>query len=84
MYFAGWPNEFPKREEYRSGSLLGECIMPPKKKKTPFKAGKEARRRARLGVGMPPPERLIPDKRTKPAKHKKSAAELLDEALANE
>jgi hypothetical protein len=44
--------------------------MPPKKK-TPFKVPKEARRRARVGIGLPPPERTIPNKRDKSSKHKK-------------
>jgi hypothetical protein len=43
-----------------------------RKKKTGIKIEKEARRRARAGIGMPPPERLIPDKRRKNPKHKKS------------
>jgi hypothetical protein len=51
----------------------------PRKKKTVFLASKEARRRARLGIGMPPPERTIPDKRLKPPKHKKKPLELLEE-----
>ncbi len=34
-------------------------------------AGKEARRRARERAGLPPAERIIPDKRRKPPKHKK-------------
>jgi hypothetical protein len=51
----------------------------PRKKKTVFRASKEARRRARLGIGMPPPERTIPDKRLKPPKHKKKPLELLEE-----
>ena len=42
------------------------------KKKTRFRAATEARRRARLGIGMPPPERTIVDKRLKPPKHKKA------------
>jgi len=42
-----------------------------KKKKDRLRVHKEARRLARLGVGMPPTERTIPDKRQKPAKHKK-------------
>ena len=32
---------------------------------------KEARRRARGTVGSPPPQRVIPDKRRKPPRHKK-------------
>jgi hypothetical protein len=39
--------------------------------KSRFKAATEARRRARLGVGLPPPERAIPNKRDKPPKYKK-------------
>jgi hypothetical protein len=46
--------------------------MPSKKRKTKFTAAKEARRRARLAAGTPPTERVIPDKRRKPPRHKKS------------
>jgi hypothetical protein len=42
-----------------------------RKKKDKLRAHKEAKRRARMGVGMPPPERVIIDKRLKPEKHKK-------------
>ncbi len=42
-----------------------------RKKKDKLRPHKEAKRRARLGVGMPPPERVIVDKRLKPQKHKK-------------
>jgi hypothetical protein len=45
--------------------------MPRKKGKRKFTAATEARRRARLAAGSPPAERVIPDKRRKPAKHKK-------------
>ncbi|MGH9757161.1 MAG: hypothetical protein ACRD4M_05440 [Candidatus Acidiferrales bacterium] len=41
-----------------------------KRKKSKFKAATEARRRARLGIGLPPAARIIPDKRKKPPKHK--------------
>jgi hypothetical protein len=41
------------------------------KKKDRLRVHKEARRLARLGVGMPPTERTIPDKRQKAPKHKK-------------
>jgi hypothetical protein len=50
-----------------------------RKKKSVFKAGKEARRRARLGIGMPPPERTIPDKRLKPPKHKRGPLDLIED-----
>jgi hypothetical protein len=53
--------------------------MPSKKKKSKFRVEKEARRRARLGVGMPPTERTIPDRRLKAAKHKKTLSELAAE-----
>jgi len=36
-----------------------------------YRVGKEARRRARERVGLPPAERVIPDKRRKAPKHKK-------------
>lgn len=52
-----------------------EAAMPPKKRKTKFTAANEARRRARLAAGTPPTERVIPDKRRKPPKHKKALEE---------
>jgi hypothetical protein len=42
-----------------------------RKKETGIRIEKEARRRARAGIGMPPVGRLIPDKRRKAPKHKK-------------
>ncbi len=36
-----------------------------------YRVGKEARRRARERLGLPPAERIIPDKRRKAPKHKK-------------
>jgi hypothetical protein len=53
--------------------------MPSKRKKPQLRAGKEARRRARLGIGMPPPERVITDKRHNPPKHKKHPMDLVEE-----
>jgi hypothetical protein len=50
-----------------------------RKKKSPWKVATEARRRARLGAGTPPPERTIPNKRDKAVKHKKPLKELLVE-----
>ena len=47
-----------------------EQAMAPTKRKPKFTAAKEARRRARLAAGTPPAERVIPDKRRKPPKHK--------------
>jgi hypothetical protein len=46
-----------------------------KKRKKTFKAAREARRRAREIAGLPPPARVIPDKRRKSPKHKKSPRE---------
>ena len=51
--------------------------MPKKKKLKKLKVPKEAKRRARLGIGLPPPERTIPDKREKPVKHKETIRDLL-------
>jgi len=42
-----------------------------RRKRSKWKVATEARRRARLGAGMPPPERTIPNKRDKPPKYKK-------------
>ncbi|HTS13398.1 MAG TPA: hypothetical protein VMH00_14875 [Candidatus Limnocylindrales bacterium] len=49
-----------------------------KKKKPRLRVAKEARRRARLGIGLPPAERVIIERRFKPPKHKKS---IVDEQL---
>jgi hypothetical protein len=51
-------------------------IMAKRKRKpSKFTAGREARRRAREVAGPPPAERVIPDKRLKPPKHKKNLLE---------
>jgi hypothetical protein len=50
-----------------------------RRKKLRLKIPKEARRRARLGIGLPPPERIIVEKRRKPPKHKKSLEQLIEE-----
>jgi len=50
-----------------------------RKKKSHVRIHKEARRRARLGVGMAPPEKILPNKREKPPKHKKTFSQLLEE-----
>ena len=55
-----------------------EAAMPRKKRKPKFTAAKEARRRARLAAGTPPTERVIPDRRRKPPKHKKSLQDLAE------
>jgi hypothetical protein len=51
--------------------IASEEVIMAKKKKDRLRVHKEARRLARLGVGMPPSERTIPDKRQKAPKHKK-------------
>jgi hypothetical protein len=51
--------------------------MARRRKKPKFKVAKEAKRRARLGIGLPPPERVIVEKRHKPAKHKETFSDLL-------
>lgn len=43
-----------------------------------FTKTKEAKRRARLYIGLPPKERVIPDKRKKPEKHKKNLLDNLE------
>ncbi len=42
-----------------------------RRKKRKFSASKEAKRQARSRIGTPPAERILPDKRKKPPKHKK-------------
>jgi hypothetical protein len=50
-----------------------------RKKKPRLKKDTEARHRARLGIGMPPPARVIVEKKNKPPKHKKTLADLIEE-----
>lgn len=54
-----------------AASLDSRGITVMRKKKPGIRMEKEARRRARAGIGMPPAQRLIPDKRRKSPKHKK-------------
>lgn len=49
-----------------------------KKIRKKLDVGKEARRRARQSAGLPPAERVIPDKRLRSPKHKKK---ILDDEL---
>jgi len=51
----------------------------PRRKKPRLNVAREARRRARRGVGLPPPERIIANKESEPAKHKKTLVDLLNE-----
>jgi len=58
------------------------CYAVPamaRRKKPRLKIPKEARRRARTIIGLPPPERIIVEKRDKPPKHKKTLPELIEE-----
>jgi hypothetical protein len=73
----GTPGE-PPEDSILDGEVRSQHV-PSKKKKSKFKVGTEARRRARLGIGLPPPERTITEKRSKKPKHKKSLKELLAE-----
>ncbi|MHB8557526.1 MAG: hypothetical protein ACYDCU_05315 [Candidatus Acidiferrales bacterium] len=62
------------------GSLwLNTLAVARRKKKRKFEKGTEARRMARENAGTPPPARVIPDRRTKPPKHKKRLSD--DETL---
>jgi hypothetical protein len=49
--------------------------MARKRKKPKFEKGTEARRIARENAGTPPAARVIPDRRRKPPKHKKTLVE---------
>lgn len=51
--------------------VVSVATIMAKKKKDRLRVHKEARRLARMGLGMPPTERTIPDKRQKAPKHKK-------------
>jgi hypothetical protein len=62
-------------QKYR---LLG-IMSKSKRKLSKFSAGREARRRAREAAGPPPAERVIPDKRRKPPKHKNNPLESNDQ-----
>src|SRR6202521_3952514 len=58
---------------------LVTIMAKSKRKPSKFTAGREARRRAREAAGPPPAERVIPDKRLKPPKHKKDPRESSDQ-----
>jgi hypothetical protein len=58
---------------------LVRIMAKNKRKPSKFTAGREARRRAREMAGPPPAERVIPDKRRKPPKHKKDPLESSDQ-----
>ncbi len=74
-----FPDGFPATRIVSDSEIQKrDSFVPPimaRKKKDRLRVHKEARRLARLGIGMPPGERVIPDKRKKPAKHKKKLAD---------
>ena len=78
---AGTPALLTARRVYNSLEIdfatETESVSPLRKPKK-FRAAKEARRRARIAIGTPQTERVIPDKRKKPPKHRKK---LIEEAL---
>ena len=55
--------------------LIWRAVVVKKTKKKRFSAAKEARRRARASGLVPASTRIIPDKRKRPAKHKKDLLE---------
>jgi hypothetical protein len=73
-------NSWQSRRRFHFGRERQDLnTVPSKKKKSKFKVGTEARRRARLGIGLPPPERTITEKRLKKPKHKKKLEDLVVE-----
>jgi hypothetical protein len=75
-----WP--LPFRAAVKPHHLACFCYpvsAMARRKKPKLKIPKEARRRARAGIGLPPPERIIVEKRDKPPKHKKTLTELIEE-----
>jgi hypothetical protein len=64
-----WDRRF--RNRWFDDVVVLLTLLMAKKKRDCIRIHKEARRLARLGLGMPPSERTIPDKRHKPPKHKK-------------
>ncbi len=60
----------PVGSNFRSTVLLIH-VASKKRKCKKYDPATEARRRAREQTGQPPRERVLPDKRRKPPKHKK-------------
>lgn len=71
------PGVYARMRSYPASVEAGPLAanLARKKSRGKFSAVKEARRRARQAVGLPPAERVIPDKRRKPPKHKKKIIE---------
>jgi hypothetical protein len=53
--------------------------MARKKKPKPFRATKAVKEMAREQIGAPPPTRAVPEKKTKPPRHKPTLSDLLRE-----
>lgn len=53
--------------------------MPKKRKKKRFEAVTVVKELARERVGSPPPERVVPNKKKNPEKHKPTISKLLEE-----
>ena len=53
--------------------------MPRKKKRKTFRAVTAVKELARERVGSPPPEKIVPNKRKRPEKHKPTLGKLLQE-----
>ncbi len=73
-------------EQSKPASRRNSCATPVRRVNLAFSltksksrqrlnVSKEARRRAREQAGLPPTERIIPDKRRKPPKHKRKLFE---------
>jgi hypothetical protein len=55
------------------------CVMARKKKAKKFQAVKAVKELARERVGTPPAEKVVPNRKTKPEKHKTTLDRLLRE-----
>jgi len=53
--------------------------MPRRKKRKRFEAVTAVKELARERVGSPPPEKIVPNKRKRPEKHKPTLEKLLSE-----
>jgi len=54
-------------------------VMPRKKKTKPFRAVTAVKELARERVGPPPAQKIVPNKKKRPEKHKPTLRELLEE-----
>jgi len=53
--------------------------MPRRKKRKRFEAVTTVKELARERVGSPPPEKIVPNKKKRPEKHKPTLGKLLEE-----